>query len=113
MKNEDINSNNNNLKTEEKANDNRNKGYKLNNNSDTNLLMFERLFNKKNKFKLDNNFDTVNSQKFLNEKEKYLSEIIIDDGGELSHKETYEKTKSKKEILIPNGAPNKYTFGQY
>ena len=111
MKNENININNNNLKTEEKTNDYKKNDEKQKNN-DTNLLLFERLLNNKNKFKLDNNFDTVNSQKFLNEKEKYLSEIIIDDVGELSYKETFEKTKSKKEIFIPYGAPNKYTFGQ-
>ena len=111
MKNEKINITDNNLKTEEKIRDDKNNDEKQKNN-DTNLLMFERLLNNKNKFKLDNNFDTINSQKFLNEKEKYLSEIVIDDGGELSYKETFEKTKSKKEILIPYGAPTKYTFGQ-
>ena len=26
--------------------------------------------------------------------------------------ETLEKNKSRKELLIPNGAPNRYTFGQ-
>ena len=74
------------------------------------ILMFERLLNNKNKFKLDNHFDNENSQQFLLEKEKYLSEINIDD--EDYSTETLERIKSKEEILIPNGAPNKYTFGQ-
>ena len=110
MKNEDIDINNN-IKTKDKTINNKNNDETKKFN-DMNSLMFERLLNNKNKFKLDNNFDTINSQKFLNEKAKYLSEIVIDDTGELSYKETFEKTKSKKEILIPNGAPNKYTFGQ-
>ena len=74
------------------------------------ILMFESLFNNKNKFKLDNHFDQTNSQQFLLEKEKYLSEIIIDDGDYST--ETLERNRTKTEILIPNGAPNKYTFGQ-
>ena len=72
--------------------------------------MFENLLNNKNKFKLDNHFDQTNSQQFLLEKEKYLSEINIDDGDNST--ETLQRNKSKTEILIPNGAPNRYTFGQ-
>ena len=73
-------------------------------------LMFERLLNNKNKFTLDDHFDKRNSATFLLEKEKYLSPIDIDDGDCPS--ETIEKTRSKIEIFIPNGAPTKYTFGQ-
>ena len=75
------------------------------------LLMFERLLNNKNKFSLDNHFDKKNSRLFLSEKEKYLAEIKLDDG-DYNSAETLEKTKSKVELPIPNGAPNKYTFGQ-
>ena len=79
------------------------------NNNDT-ALMFERLLNNKKKFTLDNHFDKRNSDKFLLEKEKYLSPINIDDGDYTS--DALEKTRSKVELFIPNGAPNKYTFGQ-
>ena len=75
------------------------------------LLMFERLLNNKNKFSLDNHFDKNNCQIFLSEKEKYLAEIKLDDG-DYNSGETLEKTKSKVEIAIPNGAPTQYTFGQ-
>ena len=75
------------------------------------LLMFERLLNNKNKFTLDNHFDKKNSRLFLSEKEKYLAEINLDDG-DYNSTETLEKRKSKIEISIPYGAPNKYTFGQ-
>ena len=87
-----------------KENDNEN--YK-NNTS----LMFERLLNNKKKFSLDNNFDKRHSDKFLLEKEKYLSPIDIDDDGDFPS-EILDKTKSKIELFIPNDAPNKYTFGQ-
>ena len=79
-------------------------------NKNNTLLMFERLLNNKNKFKLDNHFDNANSQQFLLEKEKYLSEINIDDGDYST--ETLERNKSRTDLLIPNGAPTKYTFGQ-
>ena len=71
-------------------------------------LMFERLLNNKNKFSLDNHFDENNSHQFLLDKEKYLTEIKLDDG-KLKSSDT---CISKKELIIPNGAPNKYTFGQ-
>ena len=79
-------------------------------NKNNTLLMFERLLNNKNKFKLDNHFDNVNSHQFLLEKEKYLSEINIDDGDYST--ETLERNKSRTELLIPNGAPTQCTFGQ-
>ena len=74
--------------------------------------MFERLLKNKNKFKLDNQFDKNNCQKFLSEKDKYLSEIIIEDEDLKSGDEIPEKNKSKIEILMPNGAPSRFTFGQ-
>ena len=76
------------------------------------LLMFENLLNNKNKFKLDNHFDNKNCEIFLSEKEKYLAEIIIDDDTEHKKNKIYERNKSKEDILIPNGAPTKFTFGQ-
>ena len=82
-------------------------------NKSNSLLMFERLLlNNKNKFYLDNHFDKHNSQKFLLDKEKYLSEIIFDDEGEVPSKEAFEKNKSKIDLIIPDGAPTKFTFGQ-
>ena len=89
------------------SSDNKNNNEIFKNNE---MLMFERLLNNKNKFKLDNNFDKTNSQQFLLEKEKYLSEIDIDDGDFST--ENLERNKSRKDLLIPNGAPNQYTFGQ-
>ena len=83
------------------------------NNYEDHKLMFERLLNNKNKFKLDNHFDKNNCQMFLSEKEKYLSEIIMEDEDFKSGDEIPEKNKSKIEILMPNGAPSKFTFGQY
>ncbi len=83
------------------------------NNYEDHKVMFERLLNNKNKFKLDNHFDKNNCQMFLSEKEKYLSEIIIEDEDFKSGDEMPEKSKSKIEILMPNGAPSKFTFGQY
>ena len=82
------------------------------NNYEEHKLMFERLFNNKNKFKLDNQFDKNNCQIFLSEKEKYLSEIIIEDEDLKSGDEIPEKNKSKNEILMPKGAPSRFTFGQ-
>jgi len=80
------------------------------NSKNNTILMFERLLNNKKKFKLDNHFDKRNSSKFLKEKEKYMCPIELEDG-DFSN-ETLEKNKSRKELLIPNGAPNRYTFGQ-
>ena len=87
----------------------------FNNNYEDHKIMFERLLNNKNKFKLDNHFDKNNSQMFLSEKEKYLSEIIIEDEDFKSDDDIPEINKSnqKREILMPNGAPSKFTFGQY
>jgi hypothetical protein len=89
------------------SSDNKNNNENTKNNA---MLMFERLLNNKKKFTLDNHFDKRNSHKFLLEKEKYLSPIELDDGDLLN--ESLEKNKSREEILIPNGAPNRYTFGQ-
>ena len=114
MKNENIN-NSKDLNINEKknpifSNDDKNNNEKQKN---SNLLMFEKLLNDKNKFKLDNHFDTINCEKFLSEKEKYLSEIKFVEDEDYLNKEELEKIISKKDIIIPNNAPNKYTFGQY
>ena len=76
------------------------------------LKMFENLLLNKHKFSLDNNFDKNHCKKFLSEKDKYLSKIIFYDEVELPSDEIEENRKYKKEINIPDGAPNKYTFGQ-
>ena len=89
------------------SSDNQNNNENTKNNT---LLMFERLLNNKKKFKLDNHFDKRNSHKFLLEKEKYLSPIELDDG-DISN-ESLNKNISRTELLIPNGAPTSYTFGQ-
>ena len=73
------------------SSDNKNNNEIFKNNE---MLMFERLLNNKNKFKLNN----------------HLSEIDIDDGDFST--ETLERNKSRTDLLIPNGAPNQYTFGQ-
>ena len=108
--------NNNNYNNEDKINKNVYNDHISNdeNKKKNTLLMFENLLNNKNKFKLDNHFDNKNCQIFLSEKEKYLSEIIIDDDSENKKNinKIYERNKSKEDILIPNGAPTKYTFGQ-
>ena len=106
--------NNNNSNNEDKINKNvYNDNISNNENKKKNtLLMFENLLNIKNKFKLDNHFDNINCQIFLSEKEKYLKEIIIDDDIEHKKNKMYERNKSKEDILIPNGEPTKYTFGQ-
>ena len=77
------------------------------------LLMFEKLLNNKNKFSLDNHFDRKNSQKFLNEKAEYLSEIVLEDDVSSLNEVRTEKNNSKKdlELSMPN-SPNKFTFGQ-
>ena len=77
------------------------------------LLMFEKLLNNKNKFSIENHFDKKNSQKFLNEKDEYLSEIVFEDDDSSLNEVRTEKNNSKKdlEITIPN-SPNKFTFGK-
>ncbi len=82
------------------------------NNEDIKNMLIETLLNNKNKFTLDNHFDKNNTEIFLSEKEKYLSEINIEDEDIKSGDEMPEKNKSKKEILMPNGVPSKFTFGQ-
>ena len=75
--------------------------------------MFEKLLNNKNKFKIDNHFDKNNAKKFLKEKEKYLSEIIIEDEIMPYNKRLkLDNSIAKKEtdIMIPT-SPNKFTFG--
>ena len=104
-----VNKNNDKLCIKEKINSKFSSEY-LNNEDHKN--MFERLLNNKNKFTLDNHFDKNNTQVFLSEKEKYLSEIIIEDEDIKSGDEMPENNKSKKEILMPNGVPSKFTFGQ-
>ena len=106
--------NNNNYNNEDKINKNVYNDHISNdeNKKKNTLLMFENLLNNKNKFKLDNHFDNKNCQIFLSEKEKYLAEIIIDDDAEHKKNKIYERNKSKEDILIPNGAPTKFTFGQ-
>ena len=91
------------------SNDYINKDEKQKNNS---LLMFEIMFNNKNKFTLDNHFDKNNCKIFLSDKEKYLCEIIIDDEEDFHKGEAIESKKTKTELLIPNGVATKYTFGQ-
>ena len=76
------------------------------------LLMLESLINNKSKFKLDNHFDKNNCRIFLSEKEKYLSEIIIDDEEEPIDMNFIDDRKSRKDLLIVSGCPTKYTFGQ-
>ena len=77
------------------------------------LLMYESLINNKTKFKLDNHFDKNNCKLFLSEKEKYLSEIIIDDDdGEPLELTFVENRKSRKDLLIASGCPTKFTFGE-
>ena len=89
------------------ASDNKNNNENSKNNT---ILMFERLLNNKKKFTLYNHFDKRNSHKFLLEKEKYLSPIELDDG-DFSN-EALEKNLSRTDLIISNGAPNRYSFGQ-
>ena len=75
------------------------------------LLKYERLLNNKKKFSLDNHFDRKNSKQFLVEKDKYLSEMIIED--EPSKKDdNIEKshTVNDLDISVPSSI-NKFTFG--
>ena len=77
------------------------------------LLKYERLLNNKKKFSLDNHFDRKNSKQFLVEKDKYLSEMIIDD--EPSKKDIDENigkshTVDDLDISVPSSI-NKFTFG--
>ena len=81
-------------------------------NENNNSAIIDKFLNDKNKLSLDNKFDENNCQVFLSEKEKYLSEMFTEEEELLSYG-TIEKTKSKEEIIIPNGLPSKYTFGQY
>ena len=76
------------------------------------LIMFEKLLNNKNKFSLNNNFDKKHCQKFLIEKDKYLSEIIFEEEPLLTE-EKIEINNSKRnfDIHIPS-SPNKFSFGQ-
>ncbi len=54
--------------------------------------------NNKKKFSLDNHFDRKNSKQFLVEKDKYLSEMIIDD--EPSKKDdNIEKSHTVNELV--------------
>ena len=75
------------------------------------LLKYEKLLNNKKKFSLDNHFDRKNSKQFLVEKDKYLSEMIIED--EPSKKDdNIEKshTVNDLDISVPSSI-NKFTFG--
>ena len=77
------------------------------------LLMYESLINNKTKFKLDNHFDKNNCKWFLSEKEKYLSEIIIDDDdADPLDLPFVESRKSRKDLFIASGFPTKFTFGE-
>ena len=74
------------------------------------LLMFEKLLNKKKKFVLDNHFDRKHCKKFLYEKDKYLSEMVLDDEP-LKIQKTIKNNETRKtlDISIPN-SPNKFSF---
>ena len=74
--------------------------------------MFEELLNNKKKFFLDNHFDRKHCKKFLNEKDKYLSEMVFDDEppkSQLTNKNL--ATRKTLDIPIPS-SPNKFTFKQ-
>ena len=75
------------------------------------LLKYEKLLNNKKKFSLDNHFDRKNSKQFLVEKDKYLSEIIIED--EPSKKDDkIEKSQTDNDLDISVPSSNtKFTFG--
>ena len=108
--------NNSNINSTKQVNSNKFIGdFKINDkeHKDITLLMFEKLLNNKNKFSLDNHFDRKNSQKFLNEKAEYLSEIVLEDDVSSLNEVRTEKNNSKKdlELSMPN-SPNKFTFGQ-
>jgi len=74
------------------------------------LLMFEKLLNNKKKFVLDNHFDRKHCKKFLYEKDKYLSEMVLDDEP-LKIQKTIKNNETRKtlDISIPN-SPNKFSF---
>ena len=75
------------------------------------LLKYEKLLNNKKKFSLDNHFDRKNSKQFLVEKDKYLSEMIIDDEPS-KRDDNIEKSRTVDELdLSVPSSINKLTFG--
>ena len=76
------------------------------------LLMFEKLLNDKKKFVLDNHFDRKHCKKFLNEKDKYLSEMVFDDEPP-KNQEPIKNLVTRKTLDIPIPcSPNKFSFKQ-
>ena len=75
------------------------------------LLKYEKLLNNKKKFSLDNHFDRKNSKQFLVEKDKYLSEILIEDEPS-KNDDIIEKSQTVNDldISVPSSI-NKFTFG--
>ena len=108
--------NNSNINSTKQVNSNKFIGdFKINDkeHKDITLLMFEKLLNNKNKFKIDNHFDKNNSKKFLKEKDECLSEIVIEDDVTINNNRLKLETITKKEFdIIMSAAPNKFTFGQ-
>ena len=108
--------NNSNINSTKQVNSNKFIGdFKINDkeHKDITLLMFEKLLNNKNKFKIDNHFDKNNSKKFLKEKDECLSEIVIEDDVTINNNRLKLDTITKKEFdIIMSAAPNKFTFGQ-
>ena len=79
------------------------------------MLKYEKLLNNKKKFSLDNHFDRKNSKQFLVEKDKYLSEMIIEDEPSKKEDSSYiEKSKTvddlNNSVSVPSSM-NKFTFG--
>ena len=108
--------NNSNINSTKQVNSNKFIGdFKINDkeHKDITLLMFEKLLNNKNKFKIDNHFDKNNSKRFLKEKDECLSEIVIEDDVTINNNRLKLDTITKKEFdIIMPASPNKFTFGQ-